>query len=78
MVEEHISRVVVGGVIHRQCNICGYQTARTDKVTIPEHLFSHFPDICGFSCPVCRKPEKRRKELVRHMEASHSAEILQV
>ena len=41
-----------------------------------EHLFSHFPDICGFACIVCRKTEKRMKNLIKHLETAHSTEVL--
>ena len=41
-----------------------------------EHLHSHFPDICGFACPVCRKTEKRKQNLMNHMEQSHADEVL--
>ena len=49
---------------------------RTDKTTMQEHLFSHFPDICGFACIVCRKTEKRKKNLMKHLESAHSTEVL--
>ena len=41
-----------------------------------EHMFRHFPDICGFACPVCRKTAKRRKDLVEHMMNVHSTQVL--
>ena len=43
-----------------------------------EHLFSHFPDICGFACIVCRKTEKRKKNLMRHLEIAHSTDVLEM
>ena len=41
-----------------------------------EHLFSHLPDICGFACIVCRKAEKRKGNLIRHLMIAHSSEVL--
>ena len=41
-----------------------------------EHMFSHYPDICGMACPICRKPEKRKGGLMEHMEKTHSPEVL--
>ena len=41
-----------------------------------EHLFSHFPDICGYTCPVCRKPSTRKNRLMEHMEKNHTSEML--
>ena len=41
-----------------------------------EHMFSHYPDICGMACPVCRKPEKRKQGLMEHIERTHSPEVL--
>ena len=65
-----------GGVTHRKCNYCGYVTDRQDRLTLPEHLFTHFPDICGCACPVCRRPEKRKSLLIKHMEECHTKEVL--
>jgi len=78
VVEKNITRYSVGGRIIKQCNICPYSTDRNDKTTMLEHLFSHFPDICGFACIVCRKTEKRKKNLMRHLEAAHSKQWLQL
>ena len=41
-----------------------------------EHMFSHYPDICGMACPICRKPEKRKQGLMEHIERTHSPEVL--
>ena len=41
-----------------------------------EHMFVHFPDICGFACLVCRKPEKRKANLMEHIERTHVPEVL--
>ena len=41
-----------------------------------EHMFSHYPDICGMACLVCRKPEKRKQGLMEHIERTHSPEVL--
>ena len=43
-----------------------------------EHLFSHFPDICGFACIVCRKTEKRKQNLIRHLKTAHSIDVLEM
>ena len=44
-----------------------------------EHLFSHFPDICGFACIVCRKTEKRKMHnLMKHLETAHSTDVLEM
>ena len=43
-----------------------------------EHLFSHFPDICGFACIVCRKTEKRKKNLIKHLEVAHEPAMLEM
>ena len=43
-----------------------------------EHLFSHFPDICGFACIVCRKTEKRKKNLMKHLQVAHPIEVLEM
>ena len=43
-----------------------------------EHLFAHFPDICGFACIVCRKTEKRKKNLMKHLETAHSLDVLEM
>ena len=43
-----------------------------------EHLFSHFPDICGFACIVCRKTEKRKQNLSRHLKTAHSIDVLEM
>ena len=74
--ERHITSYEEAGVVYRKCNYCGYVTDRPDKLTIPEHLFSHFPDITGCACPVCRRPEKRKSLLLKHMEESHTKEVL--
>ena len=39
-------------------------------------MFSHYPDICGMACPICRKPEKRKQGLMEHIERTHSPEVL--
>ena len=41
-----------------------------------EHLFKHFPDLCGIACPVCRKTWKRKRDLILHMERIHAADVL--
>ena len=74
--EQHITTYEEGGLLKRKCNYCGYVTDRQDKLTIPEHLFTHFPDITGCACPVCRRPEKRKSLLIKHMEESHNKEVL--
>ena len=74
--ERHITSYEEAGVLYRKCNYCGYVTDRQDKLTIPEHLFIHLPDITGCACPVCRRPEKRKSLLVKHMEESHTKEVL--
>ena len=74
--ERHITSYEEEGVTYRRCNYCGYTTDRQDKLTLPEHLFTHFPDICGCACPVCRKPEKRKSLLLKHMEDCHTKEVL--
>ena len=43
-----------------------------------EHLFTHFPDICGFACIVCRKTEKRKKNLMKHLETAHARDFLEL
>ena len=74
--ERHITSYEEAGVVYRKCNYCGYVTDRQDKLTIPEHLFSHLPDITGCACPVCRRPEKRKSLLMKHLEESHTKEVL--
>ena len=74
--ERHITRYEEAGVQYRKCNYCGYVTDRQDKLTLPEHLFIHLPDITGCACPVCRRPEKRKSLLMKHMEESHTKEVL--
>jgi len=41
-------------------------------------LVTHFPDICGFACIVCRKTEKSKKHLIKHLETAHSKDILEM
>ena len=64
---------------NKKCNI-GYVIYhfRNDQTTMMEHLFTHFPDICGFACIVCRKTEKRKKNLMAHLETAHSQDILEM
>ena len=51
---------------------------RNDQTTMKEHLFSHFPDICGFACIVCRKTEKRKQNLIRHLKTAHPIDVLEM
>ena len=76
--EPHITSYQEAGVQYRKCNYCGYVTDRQDKLTIPEHLFCHLPDITGCACPVCRRPEKRKSLLVKHLEECHTKEVLSI
>ena len=76
--EPHITSYEEGGVEYRKCNYCGYVTDRQDRLTIPEHLFSHLPDITGCACPVCRRPEKRKSLLMKHLEECHTKEVLTI
>ena len=60
-------------IIHSETDLI---SLRSDKTTMREHMFSHYPDICGMACPICRKPEKRKVGLMEHMEKTHSPEVL--
>ena len=73
-----ITKYQVGETVIKQCNTCPWSTDRKDKITIREHLFKHYPDVCGFACPVCRKPVKRKRELILHMERTHTPECLKL
>jgi hypothetical protein len=75
-VEQHIKRYLVNGKVIKQCNECDFFTDRMDKATMKEHIFKHYPDVCGFACPVCRKTTKRLRGLVLHMERGHAPEVL--
>ena len=78
MVAPLITKYQVGETVIKQCNTCPWSTDRKDKITIREHLFKHYPDVCGFACPVCRKPVKRKRELILHMERTHTPECLKL
>merc|ERR1712130_328050 len=73
-----ITKYQVGETVIKQCNTCLWSTDRKDKITIREHLYKHYPDVCGFACPVCRKPVKRKRELILHMERTHTPECLKL
>ena len=73
-----ITKYQVGDSLIKQCNTCLWTTDRKDKVSIREHLYKHYPDVCGFACPVCRKALKRKRELILHMERTHTAECLKL
>ena len=38
----------------------------------------HFLHISGFACIVCRKPEKSKEDLMKHLNTSHSRDILEM
>ena len=57
------------------CNYCSFHTNQNLQ-TLIKHLYTHYPDICGFACLVCRKPEMSLESLLKHLKNFHEQDVL--